>query len=121
MSRFAATQEIGNTPPPSALPSMYMSGVTPSQSQANTLPVRPKPVWISSATNKTFSFYILQELLLRNQLGMLIPASPWIGSKMNAAVFGVIAALTLLNHRKELQRCQEALDRIRACTLRLKT
>ncbi len=41
--RFAATQEIGNTPPPRALPKIYISGSTSSQSQANILPVRAKP------------------------------------------------------------------------------
>ena len=49
----AATAEIGNTPPPSALPMIYISGTTCSQSHANSLPVRPKPVWISSATSST--------------------------------------------------------------------
>ena len=36
-------------PPPSALPSRYMSGRTPSCSQAKVAPVRPSPDWISSA------------------------------------------------------------------------
>ena len=40
-------------PPPSALPSTYMSGTTPSASQANVSPVRPSPDWISSAISST--------------------------------------------------------------------
>ena len=42
ISLFATTQEIGNTPPPRALPKIYISGSTSSQSQANILPVRAK-------------------------------------------------------------------------------
>ena len=40
-------------PPPSALPSTYMSGTTPSCSMAKVSPVRPRPDWISSAMNST--------------------------------------------------------------------
>ena len=49
MSQSATTADSGTMPPPSALPRMYMSGTTPSWSQANSLPVRPKPDCTSSA------------------------------------------------------------------------
>ncbi|CRG02860.1 Uncharacterised protein [Streptococcus pneumoniae] len=51
-SLSAKTTEIGSTPPPSALPKMYTSGLTLSQSVANNLPERPNPACISSAINK---------------------------------------------------------------------
>src|SRR5699024_10170412 len=38
-----STTDTGNTPPPSALPKMYISGSTSSQSHANHLPLRPSP------------------------------------------------------------------------------
>ena len=47
------TAETGTIPPPSALPSTYMSGTTPSISHAKVVPVRPRPDWISSAMNST--------------------------------------------------------------------
>eukprot|EP00659_Diplonema_papillatum_P002037 gene2036-biopygen2000 len=40
-------------PPVSALPTHMMSGVTPAKSAANSAPVRPKPVAISSKTSRT--------------------------------------------------------------------
>src|SRR5262249_5161491 len=43
------TADTGTMPPPSAFPSRYMSGTTSSCSQANVVPVRPRPDWISSA------------------------------------------------------------------------
>ncbi len=42
--------EIG-IPPPSAFAVVITSGSIPSCSTANQSPVRPNPVWISSATN----------------------------------------------------------------------
>ena len=44
---------MGIRPPPSALASIITSGTTPSASQANRSPVRPRPVWISSRTSRT--------------------------------------------------------------------
>eukprot|EP01085_Mycamoeba_gemmipara_P004313 Mycagemm_TRINITY_DN10216_c0_g1::TRINITY_DN10216_c0_g1_i1::g.4313::m.4313 type:complete len:185 gc:universal TRINITY_DN10216_c0_g1_i1:1392-838(-) len=52
----ARMQLTGNTPPPSALPRMTMSGLKPSQSQASSLPVLQRPVWISSAMKSTLCF-----------------------------------------------------------------
>ena len=39
------------SPPPRPLASVSTSGVTPSAWQANQAPVRPMPLWISSATS----------------------------------------------------------------------
>src|SRR5579871_1093314 len=41
----------GMYPPLSALPTSTTSGSSPHSSSANQRPVRPRPVWISSATN----------------------------------------------------------------------
>ena len=49
ISSSAKTAEIGSTPPERALPMVIMSGRMPSWSQANMRPVRPIPVWTSSA------------------------------------------------------------------------
>ena len=43
---------IGMTPPPKPLPSAIRSGVTPSCSQQNILPLRPIPHWTSSKTRR---------------------------------------------------------------------
>ncbi|BDZ45445.1 hypothetical protein GCM10025866_13540 [Naasia aerilata] len=48
------TADTGTIPPPSALPSRYRSGTTPTSSHAKVVPVRPRPDWISSATKSTF-------------------------------------------------------------------
>ena len=52
-SRSPTTAETGTMPPPSALPSRYRSGTTPTRSHANVAPTRPSPDWISSAMNST--------------------------------------------------------------------
>ena len=46
---FAMNAESGMTPPPSDLPRHMMSGTTFQWSTPHSLPVRPMPVWISSA------------------------------------------------------------------------
>ncbi len=56
ISDAEATQaEIGR-PPPIALPTQRMSGVTPSNWQANQSPVRPQPVKISSKISSVSGF-----------------------------------------------------------------
>ena len=50
---LASTAENVIYPPVSALPMHIMSGSTPACSQANSFPVRPKPVAISSKSNRT--------------------------------------------------------------------
>ena len=52
-SRSPTTAETGTMPPPSALPSRYRSGTTPTSSHANVEPTRPRPDWISSAMSST--------------------------------------------------------------------
>ncbi len=52
-SRSPTTADTGRMPPPSALPSRYRSGTTPTRSHANVAPTRPRPDWISSAMNST--------------------------------------------------------------------
>ena len=56
ISSSANAAEIGNTPPPRALPRIRMSGRTPSWSQASILPVRAIPHCTSSAMNNTLYF-----------------------------------------------------------------
>ncbi len=46
--RRATVAASGSVPPVSAFDSVMMSGTTPAASQANIVPVRPKPVKISS-------------------------------------------------------------------------
>ncbi len=50
ISARPVTAESG-IPPARALAVVIRSGTSPSCSQANIAPVRPNPVWISSATN----------------------------------------------------------------------
>ncbi len=45
---LATVAASGSVPPVSALPSVMMSGTTPALWNANSAPVRPKPVKISS-------------------------------------------------------------------------
>src|SRR5512142_323841 len=71
---------------------MTISGRTPSNSLAKSLPVRPRPVWISSVMSRTLFFLQISAARLRKpSVGMRIPASAWMGSTRNAAVFGVMA------------------------------
>ena len=75
------TAETGTMPPPSALPSRYMSGTTSSCSQANVVPVRPSPDWISSAIISAPRAEQISRTPARNPGGgTSTPASPWIGS-----------------------------------------
>ncbi len=57
--------ESGITPPPRALPRQRMSGTTPQWSTPNILPVRPSPVWTSSAIRSVP--YSSQALRIRGQ------------------------------------------------------
>ena len=89
----ARTAETGVQPPPSDFPITTMSAFTPSWSQAKSLPVRPRPVWISSAMKRTLFLAQISFAFLRNPgEGIRIPASAWMGSTMNAAVIGVMAS-----------------------------
>src|SRR5262249_51554319 len=79
--------EIGTIPPPSALPSRYASGPTPSAAQANVVPTRPRPDWISSAIISAPAEVHSSRTPARNPGGgTTTPASPWIGSISTAAM-----------------------------------
>src|ERR1700761_2729661 len=77
--------DTGTIPPPSALPSRYASGTTPSASQANVVPTRPSPDWISSAIISAPADVHSDRSPARNPGGgTTTPASPWIGSTSTA-------------------------------------
>ena len=82
-------------PPPSALPSRYRSGTTPTSSHANVAPTRPRPDWISSAMSSTFRSRVSSRSDGRKSAGgTTMPDSPWIGSTSTATVFSSMAAAT---------------------------
>ena len=94
--------ESGMTPPPIALPRHMMSGTTPQWSTPNSLPVRPSPVWTSSAMSRVP--YSSQALRIRGQKssgGTMAPASPWIGSMITAgdALAGLVRLVELVFDR----------------------
>ena len=75
------------SPPAIALPVVIRSGTTPSNSLANQLPVRQKPVWISSAMNTMPCAEHHSATRATNPgAGTMKPPSPWIGSRITAAV-----------------------------------
>ena len=70
-----------------------MSGTTPSWSQANVVPERPRPDWISSATISMSRSRQSTRRSRRNPSGgMITPPSPWIGSNRTATVVSSMAA-----------------------------
>ena len=94
--------ESGMTPPPIALPRHMMSGTTPQWSTPKSLPVRPSPVWTSSAIRSVP--YSSQALRIRGQKssgGTMAPASPWIGSMITAgdALAGLVRLVELVLDR----------------------
>src|SRR6266571_6398477 len=87
------TAETGTMPPPSALPSTYMSGTTSSCSQANVVPVRPSPDWISSAIISALRAEQRSRTPVRKPGGgTMTPASPWIGSTSTATTLSSMAS-----------------------------
>jgi hypothetical protein len=73
-------------PPAIPFAVVMRSGTTPSWSQANMSPVRAKPLWISSATNRTPVAEHHCASAARNPgAGTTNPPSPWIGSMTTAA------------------------------------
>ena len=77
----------GTWPPDSAFASSTMSGSTFQCSTARNFPVRPMPVWISSAMNSVPYLRHSAAAPGRNSsVGMLTPL-PWIGSTMKAATW----------------------------------
>ena len=86
--------DIGIMAPPKALPRIRPSGIISSCWNANNLPVRPNPDWISSRINKiSFSLHNSLNSWSHPFSGTLIPASPWIGSTNIAQVFLFIFSL----------------------------
>ena len=77
----------GTWPPDSAFASSTMSGSTFQCSTARNFPVRPMPVWISSAMNSVPYLRHSAAAPGRNSsVGRLTPL-PWIGSTMKAATW----------------------------------
>ena len=71
------------------------SGRMPSCSKANSLPVRPRPDWISSSTRRLLLSSASLRRPCRKPLGgITTPPSPWMGSMKMAQVFGVMARRT---------------------------
>ncbi len=71
------------------------SGRTPSCSNANSLPVRPKPGldFVRDEQHAVLRGRSRRPRFRNPAGGMMMPASPWIGSTRNAQVLGVIASL----------------------------
>jgi len=74
-------------PPPMPLPIVMMSGSTPECSLANIVPVRPKPVMISSTMSSAPTSCAISLTPRRNSGGgTTLPAVPWMGSIRIAAM-----------------------------------
>ena len=74
-------------PPPMPLPTVMMSGTTPSCAEPHIRPVRPKPVIISSAMRSApWSWAMACTARRKPSGGTMLPAVPWIGSTMMAAI-----------------------------------
>ena len=79
--------ESGMTPPPRALPRHMMSGTTSQCSTANILPVRPMPVWTSSAIRSTPKrLQVSRRRGQKSSGGTIAPASPCTGSTTTPAM-----------------------------------
>src|SRR5699024_10827621 len=82
-SRISAlpTTTLNGTQAANDLETVTKSGTTSKCSIANNLPVRPNPVWISSAT-KTIPCSLQKSLTAWTNFfgGMIKPPSPWTGS-----------------------------------------
>ena len=84
MASVEITPESGN-PPPMPLPTVMMSGTTPSCSEAHMAPLRPNPVSISSTIKSApCSRAIAWTARRKPSGGTTLPAVPWTGSTMIA-------------------------------------
>ena len=89
-------------PQPKPLPMVMMSGSVSVCSQPNIVPVRPKPVIISSAMSSASCSCAIACTPGRNSGGgMTLPAVPCIGSTMIAAIIAGGRRLELLAHEVE--------------------
>ena len=96
MSSVVASADSGK-PPPTALPIVTMSGITPVWSMPHHVPVRPKPVIISSAMNSAPTSCAIDFIAGRNSFGgTMLPAVPCIGSTITPATAPAVATLTYL-------------------------
>ena len=78
---------LSGKPPPMPLPTVMMSGTTPSCSAPHISPVRPNPVIISSARSSAPCSLAIAWMARRKPGGgTMLPAVPWIGSTMIAAI-----------------------------------
>ena len=83
----------GITPPPSALAQAIRSGFTSSWFTPNQAPVRPIPVCTSSAIKSApLASQIAFTSFIYPAGGTIIPPSPWMGSKITAAVSSLTLA-----------------------------
>ena len=89
------------------LPIVMMSGTVPVCSQPNILPVRPKPVIISSAISSAPASWAMSRIAGRNSGGgMTLPAVPCIGSTITAATAPEVAFLMVLRAKSAQARPQ---------------
>ena len=80
------------TPPASPLATVMMSGTTPQFSMAQSFPVLPSPVCISSAISKTPFLSQISRTPRRKPFGgSTIPPSPWMGSTITAPMSASIS------------------------------
>ncbi len=94
-------------PQPKPLPMVMTSGTTSVCSQPNIVPVRPKPVIISSAISSApFSLAMLWTPGRNSGGGMTLPAVPCIGSTMIAATAPGGRALDRLAREVEARECR---------------
>ena len=81
------------TPPPSPLATVMASGTIPACWNANHVPVRPIPVWISSTTRSAPCSVVSSRASRRYAVpASRTPASPWMASSTTAPVSGPTAA-----------------------------
>jgi len=75
-------------PLPRDLAAVSMSGVTSQCSMPNQpLPVRPQPVWTSSAMKSPPYFLTMEKAILKYSLGgVMNPPTPWMGSAIMPAI-----------------------------------
>src|SRR5438876_7131087 len=86
IASFTRIAPIGS-PPPSGFASVYMSGTTPDASEANKVPVRPRPHCTSSKINAVpVSLHRFRKKTRNSSATGRTPPSPCTGSMMTAAV-----------------------------------
>ena len=88
MSSARPVTAASGMPPAMPFAVVMRSGTTPSCSLANQSPVRQKPDWTSSAMKRIpCSVHHSDTRRIHPSDGTMNPPSPWIGSRITAAVF----------------------------------